>query len=208
MRSEFLRKLLGRRQRDPRYFLLGRLPRHSVCAEIGVYKGDFSEMVLDVVKPKVLHLIDPWKYEPHPTYTKSWYGGTQGADQAHMDSIYDNVKRRFKREIQSGMVCIHRLPSAEASTEFPEGHFDWVYIDGNHLYDFVKNDLELYYPKVKAGGIIAGDDYETEGWWGGGIRKAVEEFITTGRCSIVLIRNNQFALRKAELGSGHAQYSA
>ncbi|MEP1930273.1 MAG: class I SAM-dependent methyltransferase, partial [Roseibium sp.] len=38
-------------------------------------------------------------------------------------------------------------------------YFDWVYIDGNHLYDFVKEDIEICFRKVRSGGIIAGDDF-------------------------------------------------
>ena len=39
---------------------------------------------------------------------------------------------------------------------------DFVYIDGNHDYDYVKKDLELYYPKLKGGGVLGGDNFEVE----------------------------------------------
>ena len=42
-------------------------------------------------------------------------------------------------------------------------YFDWIYIDGNHTYEYVKQDLEGYRPKVKPGGYMAGDDYGTKG---------------------------------------------
>ncbi|MDJ0634304.1 MAG: hypothetical protein QNJ34_14035 [Xenococcaceae cyanobacterium MO_188.B29] len=42
-----------------RQFLLERLPKNSVGAEIGVHLGDFSEKILEIVKPNKLHLIDP-----------------------------------------------------------------------------------------------------------------------------------------------------
>ena len=49
---------------------------------------------------------------------------------------------------------------------------DFIYIDGNHSYDFVKRDIELYYPKVKDGGVIGGHDiYFHE------VQKAVFEFV-------------------------------
>ena len=36
---------------------------------------------------------------------------------------------------------------------------DFVYIDANHNYECVKEDIEHWYPKVKVGGIIAGHDF-------------------------------------------------
>ena len=64
---------------------------------------------------------------------------------------------------------------------FPEGTiFDFIYIDGNHSYDFVKADLEAWWPKLKSGGAICGDDYQ-EGYYqvtslDFGVVKAVDEF--------------------------------
>ena len=55
-------------------------------------------------------------------------------------------------------VTICKGFSAEVLASFPDNYFDWVYIDGNHLYEFVKKDVELSFQKVKPGGVIAGDD--------------------------------------------------
>ncbi|MDP3697256.1 MAG: class I SAM-dependent methyltransferase, partial [Candidatus Taylorbacteria bacterium] len=48
---------------------------------------------------------------------------------------------------------------------------DFVYIDGNHSYDYVKKDLELYWDKVKKGGALTGDDFNIKD-----IARAVFEF--------------------------------
>jgi cephalosporin hydroxylase len=71
-----------------------------------------------------------------------------------------------------------------------------VYIDGNHVYEFVKSDLELFYRKVKTGGYIAGDDYELGRWWKGGVKRAVDEFLKKMPVELVEIQNYQFILRK------------
>jgi hypothetical protein len=42
---------------------------------------------------------------------------------------------------------------------------DFVYIDANHKYDAVKKDLELWYPKVRKGGVFAGHDYLKMDWY-------------------------------------------
>jgi hypothetical protein len=184
------------RPADGADMVLRHVPRESICAEIGVYKGDFSARILKVARPRRLHLIDPWHFEPSPEYAQSWYGGTTGGGQQNMDMIYDSVCRRFESEVRAGVVNIHRSPSAEAATEFSDGYFDWVYIDGNHQYEFARRDLDLYSPKVKNGGLITGDDYGTPGWWNNGVTRAVDEFMATGKCRKVEIWDHKFVLRK------------
>jgi hypothetical protein len=166
-----------------------------VCAELGVYKGDFSEQILER-RPKKLHLIDPWKFETDKAYSASWYGGSVGESQARMDAIYDSVIARFDPGARSGIVQVHRSSSSTCSSQFPDNYFDWIYIDGNHQYEFVKQDLDLYLPKVKPHGLIAGDDYGIPGWWQDGVTKAVDEVIANGWCEQVLIENHQFLLKR------------
>ena len=113
-----------------------------------------------------------------------------------MDAVHAAVLERFAPEIAAGVVVVHRAPSIEAAAGFADGYFDWVYIDGNHLYEFVKADLETYHRKVRTGGHIAGDDYGAEGWWAGGVTSAVDEFRRSGLCETVLIQDRQFLLRK------------
>lgn len=115
-----------------------------------------------------------------------------------MDAVFNSVRERFDHEIQVGTVVLHRAASAEAAGQFEDGYFDWVYIDGNHLYEFVLGDLENYYPKVKAGGYITGDDYGSGGWWKDGVTRAVEEFAARGGCEYRLTYGSQFLLRKKE----------
>ena len=74
--------------------------------------------------------------------------------------------------------------------------FDWVYVDGNHLYDYVRSDLALYDPKVKPGGLIAGDDYGDAGWWEDGVTRAVDEFVAERGYEVVSLAAHQFVLRK------------
>ncbi|HEY1852550.1 MAG TPA: hypothetical protein VGG60_16130, partial [Candidatus Binataceae bacterium] len=48
---------------EVREFILRQMPRRGVVAEIGVDLGDFSEKILALNRPRVLHLIDPWTAE-------------------------------------------------------------------------------------------------------------------------------------------------
>jgi len=184
-----------RRDKNVRDCVLSQIPSDSVCAEIGVYKGDFSTLILER-RPKKLHLIDPWRFERDPRYAGSWYGGSIGKDQARMDVIYKSVLSRFRPEITSGIVEVHRNKSADSCRQFPDAYFDWIYVDGDHQYEFVKADLEMFLPKLKRHGLVAGDDYARPGWWQDGVTKAVDEIVATGRLEEVLIENHQFLFRK------------
>jgi hypothetical protein len=187
---------LGFIPEDRRSFLFALLPKNAIGVEIGVHLGDFSEQLLNRLNPKELHLIDPWKYEGSDTYSKAWYGGLVKGGQAELDARYKSVLRRFRSPINAGRMHIHRGTSEEIGQNFSDEYFDWVYIDGNHLYEFVRKDLELYIKKLKVGGYIAGDDYIEGDWWEGGVKKAVDEFITSKGVQLIEIKNTQFLIQK------------
>ncbi|MEM8822766.1 MAG: class I SAM-dependent methyltransferase [Pseudomonadota bacterium] len=148
------------------------MPKNAVCAEIGVWKGGFSKRILDTTQPKALHLIDPWMFQPE--FPGRWYGGKVAKAQEDMDGIFEGVREMFK---DNDVVHIHRDISAKALDSFPDNYFDWVYIDGNHHYEFVLEDLRLSLKKVKAGGFIAGDDYLWQPELDYPVKRAVQEFI-------------------------------
>lgn len=185
-------RLVSKTERD---CILDRIPKNAVCAEIGVYKGDFSARILQR-HPKKLHLVDPWKFEPGPAYVESWYGGSVGESQARMDAIHQSVVDRFAGQIRSGVVEMHHEDSATAGSTFLDSYFDWIYIDGNHQYEYVMSDLKAYLPKVKASGLIAGDDYGIPGWWQDGVTRAVDELVRSGCVEKLSVKDHQFLLRK------------
>ncbi|MGF1451029.1 MAG: class I SAM-dependent methyltransferase [Opitutales bacterium] len=180
-----------------RLFLLKALPRKSVGVEVGVFQGDFSERILKIVQPKKLYLIDPWEFQEQEEVASSRkFGAATEGGHKTIEDRYQMVCERFRAEREDGQVEMIRKYSKEASTHFSPESIDWVYIDGNHLYEYVKEDLELFFPKVKPNGIIAGDDYHDKGWWKGGVKKAVDEFVQTGKVDVVKIAHGQFILRK------------
>ena len=64
-----------------------------------------------------------------------------------------------------------RGSSHDVCSQFEDCSVDFLFIDGNHTYEFVRKDLELWFPKIRAGGVIAGHDYSWDG-----VRRAVDEF--------------------------------
>jgi len=191
-------QLLGAtpKQSNRRQFLLDILPKESVGAEIGVHLGEFSKQILDAISPRELHLIDPWEHQTSSIYKTAWYGGGAIGGQTELDERYASVIETFSQNIYDQQVKVHRGYSTDILQKFQDQYFDWVYIDGNHLYEYVKKDIELSLQKVKSGGYITGDDYGEGGWWQGGVKKAVDEFANNQAVQLVEIRNSQFIFRK------------
>lgn len=138
---------------DRRTMFRTKVPRNSVGAEIGVARGDFSEVILAEAKPRKLHLVDCWTqqfgdYELDPA----------NVPQADHDAALNAVCARFESEIRSGVVKVWRMFSIDAACMVPN-RLDWVYIDADHTYSSVLQDLYLWSPKVKKGGFIMGHDY-------------------------------------------------
>jgi len=170
------------------------MPEGSIGAEIGVHEGDFSARIISDVSPQKLHLIDPWEHFDGSEYDRAWYGG-HDVSQSEMDRRFEHVKQRFDSNIERGQVKIHRVPSDEAVSDFEDAYLDWVYIDGNHLYDYILQDLQLYEPKVKPGGALMGDDYGVEGWWDNGVQEAVDDFVAE-RDLPLRVYGDQFIIEK------------
>jgi hypothetical protein len=158
--------------------------------------GDFTARILDVVGPRELHLVDPWVFASGPGYADAWYGGALARSQYDMDRIYDDVRRRLHRPISDNRVVIHRITSTEAAEQFADECFDWVYIDGNHLYEYVSADLEGFARKVRPGGFLSGDDYGRVGWWEDGVTRAVNDFIRSNEDFEVIVLEDQFLLKR------------
>lgn len=53
---------------------------------------------------------------------------------------------------------LHQMPSSEAVHLFPDESIDFLLIDGDHTYEAVKQDIIMFVPKMRKGGLIAGDD--------------------------------------------------
>ena len=69
-------------------------------------------------------------------------------------------------------VNIIKNDSIKASRKYKKGTLDFVFVDGSHLYEDVKRDIEVWMKKVKKGGYIGGHDYDNKN-----VHKAVNELL-------------------------------
>jgi SAM-dependent methyltransferase len=135
--------------------ILRYLPKNLVVAEIGVQAGDFSQRILEHMAPAELHLVDPWEYHEDEDYVRD----AANRPQDQQDSLFEQVSTRFRDRIDSGQVKLHRARSLEIVDDFPDGYFDFVYIDAMHYYDAVLGDLRAFARKLRPEGLIAGHDF-------------------------------------------------
>ena len=122
--------------------------------EIGVFKGHFSKVILSKWGG-TLYMVDVWRglgdeYEDRSNHND------------HSDAFLNTMKNIEGYEDRGVMI---RATSKVASEIFEDESLDFVYIDANHAYDFVVEDINLWFPKLKKGGIFAGHDYLGMDWY-------------------------------------------
>jgi predicted O-methyltransferase YrrM len=77
-------------------------------------------------------------------------------------SVDNFIKKRLVVNTKAWGIKLIRKSSVDASLDFEDEFFDLIYIDADHKYKSVKEDIQSWYPKLKFGGIIAGHDYDDE----------------------------------------------
>lgn len=136
------------------------MPEGAHFAEIGCWKGRSAAFLavemINADKGQMLHCIDHWK-------------GSEEHEQ-----VPTNLFNQFINNVKPVMRCvgITRADSVRAAKNFADDYFHFVFIDAGHDYDSVIADINAWLPKVKKGGVIAGDDYPMKG-----VSQAVNELI-------------------------------
>lgn len=115
-----------------------------IGVEVGVFRGEFSQVLLDNLSIHKLYLVDPWR---------SYRGYTLMP--RHHKRLFRSVRKHFRNYEN---VQILRMQSSQAA-EAVNDELDFVYIDGNHKYEYVKQDIACWRPKIKKGGLLGGHDY-------------------------------------------------
>lgn len=127
-----------------------------VMAEIGVWKGDFAAEVLAAAETlELYYMIDPWANLPD--WNKPFNVSPEVFNEIYHEMDLKTAFARNKRRILRGRTI-------EVVDEIPDESLDFVYIDGDHTLRGITIDLIKIWPKIKAGGFIAGDDFINTPW--------------------------------------------
>lgn len=122
--------------------------------EVGTFKGEFSKCITENWDG-TLYMVDVWR----PL-------GDEYSDmlnhENHQSAYSDCINNIRGREDNCIMI---RSTSKKAVELFADESLDFVYIDANHSYDYVVEDINLWYPKLKKGGYFLGHDYIDIDWY-------------------------------------------
>ena len=117
--------------------------------EVGSFKAEFAKNILDEWSGNMF-LIDPWR----PLSDEEYEDASNHKN--HTEAYSDAMNNLKGYEDRAYMI---RAKGNQVINMFKDYSLDFVYIDANHTYESVFEDINLWYPKVKIGGIVAGHDF-------------------------------------------------
>lgn len=122
--------------------------------EIGSYKGEYAKEILNKWNGK-LYLLDLWRSVDDGSYI----------DETNCKN-YNDIMNTCCENIRTfeNRCFMLRANADDLCNLFPNEYFDFIYIDANHKYDAVLNDMNKWFPKLRKGGVFAGHDYLKINW--------------------------------------------
>ncbi|MHB9140566.1 MAG: class I SAM-dependent methyltransferase [Paludibacter sp.] len=121
--------------------------------QIGVWEGESVMQYLDIIRKNngLLYVIDYFEGNPNAS-------GEHSFNPKNKENIYNNFLNKTK-DYKENIIVI-KQNSLIAYKYIPKDLlFDFIFIDGDHRYSVVKQDIENYLPFLSNNGIIAGHDY-------------------------------------------------
>ena len=123
-------------------------------AEIGVWKGDTSDYLLRKHTKIKLICVDPYRLYDH--YAKYHHHDICQTQKLY-DEMYEKIRNRLGK--YGNRVIWKRDLSEDAATTVDDESLDFVFIDGNHGYEYVDKDIKAWLSKIRKGGIMIGHDF-------------------------------------------------
>jgi len=162
-------------------FLVSKVPDNGIFVECGAWLGSSSSYLCDIAKDRInVFIVDSWRGSENELTTNH-----KLATQTDIYKIFlDNMGERKFTPI--------RKHSLEAVEDFEDESCDVVYIDMDHRYEAVKNDIKHWISKVKTGGYIAGHDYAP--YAKESVVKAVDDFF--GENNVTVMDGNSWIHHK------------
>jgi len=125
-------------------------------AEIGVWKGEFSEYILkNCPSIELYYMIDPWEHLSN--WNKPCNLSSEELSSAYSEALERTEFARDKR-------VVLRMTTKEALAKLKPSELDAVYIDGDHTLRGISIDLISLYNKITPSGYILGDDFSPTIW--------------------------------------------
>lgn len=130
-------------------------PNESHFVEVGTWKGKSAAyMGVEIInsgKKIKFDCIDPFV--------------PVGDEMPEYKITHEDLKNAFISNMKplEGHYNLITTKSPECTKAYDNQSLDFVFIDGDHSYEAVAQDIKAWLPKIKLGGILAGHDYAIPG---------------------------------------------
>lgn len=124
----------------------------SLFVEVGSCEGQsIAYLAVEVINrqlPVTIVCVDNFTWSPH---------------------CMSGIRERFEKNtsplkaILNGRFRLEPVSSVRASELFKDGEIDAVWLDAGHSYPEVRDDIQAWWPKIRNGGILGGDDFDMAG---------------------------------------------
>jgi hypothetical protein len=156
-------------------------------AEIGVWNGGLSSILLAEKPDLTLAMVDSWEGEGAAYVNEA--GAAGAALWSHADQAQNLKIALHVTEFAASRRRIVQMRSTLAAAEFADASLDFVFIDADHSYEGCMADIVAWAPKVKSGGWLCGHDYANTHHPEFGVKQAVDEFTAAHALPLEIDRN-------------------
>lgn len=171
---------------------------NGIGVEIGVAGGHFTQQIVKSWQTcQKLFAIDLWAHQ------ENGYDDPCNLSNETQLERYHQVLKDFK-DVKH--VAFLKMWSNVAVNQFYDNNIDFIYLDANHSYAGSLNDLRIWYPKLKKGGVFAGHDYNQGKDESYNVKKAVDEFAASKGITVYKTLD-EFSPERAVYGKGWEGHS-
>tara|TARA_B100001057_G_C22770028_1_gene919187 strand:- start:173 stop:802 length:630 start_codon:yes stop_codon:yes gene_type:complete len=179
------------KKKNPKYFL-----------EIGVFHGVTARNICELLKS--LHKNN-FKYIGLDLFENSDENKSEIIPSNSFSNPFKNIYFKYiKKQDPYSLEAVHDLlknfkdnvhlikgNSNKILKKMDMSKIDYVFLDGGHEYETVKNDLKYCLDVIKNSGTILCDDYNLS--YAPGVKKAIDEFVIQNKLKCEILRNSRFA---------------
>lgn len=142
-------------------------------AEVGAWRGQSTITMARYLKERgdtsiEFHVFDTWEGSDEQLHRD-----LISEIEARGKTLYEEFTDNLATYGVSDWVIPHVMASPAAASIFEDCSLDFVFLDGDHTYEGVCADIDAWLPKLKVGGVLAGDDWKAPGWET--VQRAVED---------------------------------
>lgn len=161
-----------------------------VGAEVGLFRGRNARAMFREIPNLKLYGIDAYFDQPYSTRHKTV-------------PRYERNRKMASERLKNRNIVIIEKFSEEAVQNIPYDSLDFVYIDGDHSYDYVMTDIILWARRVRSGGIISGHDYISPGGFRHkfdiNVKEAVDDYIAVHKIAPWYLTDRTGAINKSDM---------